>query len=91
MQEAHLNLNTPPPQPPEKSCDECCKVPAVYRCEECDQYICARCDTRIHNKGKRALHERTLLNRNFNKTNFLDPLSDERKALSNDKIFYSDT
>jgi hypothetical protein len=39
-------------------CEECDQEIAVKYCRACDQRICYRCDVKIHNKGKRALHVR---------------------------------
>ena len=42
-------------------CQECEEESAAKFCENCDQYLCSECDTRIHNKGKRAQHSKKLL------------------------------
>jgi len=41
-------------------CDECEKVGSQFICHNCDQYLCAECDKTIHNKGKRAIHQREI-------------------------------
>ena len=78
---------------PSKTCDDCDvdPKPALVYCKLCDQYLCLQCDTRIHNKGKRAQHERSSLIKSVNKTKCLDLLSDERQELAVDKIFYNDS
>ena len=42
-------------------CEECDKSEAVIYCQSCEQQLCIDCDKKIHNKGKRALHERSEL------------------------------
>jgi hypothetical protein len=37
-----------------KTCDECDTATAINYCKACDQDLCQTCDTKIHNKGKRA-------------------------------------
>eukprot|EP00808_Paulinella_micropora_P023126 g45726.t1 len=51
--------NTQPPPPPE--CDECEEAVAVWDCAECEQPLCASCDTDIHRTGKRKEHQRVAL------------------------------
>lgn len=46
----NLDINT--------NCDECEKCYALIHCLQCEQYMCESCDLKIHNKGKRAQHQR---------------------------------
>ena len=39
-------------------CEECEDGEATLFCKSCEQNLCQECDTRIHNKGKRAQHIR---------------------------------
>lgn len=42
----NLNINS--------NCEECENSFALIYCTSCEQYMCERCDNKIHNKGKRA-------------------------------------
>lgn len=39
-------------------CDDCEAREATLLCKSCGQNLCINCDLRIHNKGKRAQHQR---------------------------------
>ena len=39
-------------------CDDCESIEAPLFCKSCGQNLCSECDGRIHNKGKRAQHNR---------------------------------
>ena len=41
-----------------QKCDECEGTRVQVFCKNCDQHLCSACDTKIHNKGKRAQHPR---------------------------------
>lgn len=69
-------------------CEECDQREAAMYCQPCGQSLCTDCDAKIHNKGKRALHERTPLEQ---KQYPLELGSTKRNQLSMEKIFYSDT
>lgn len=42
-------------------CDECAvdgiRSEAWFHCSQCDQFLCERCNTSIHSRGRRALHQ----------------------------------
>ena len=45
----------------ETPCEECEDASAILFCKSCEQNLCSECDTKIHNKGKRAQHSRQQL------------------------------
>ncbi|XP_077868187.1 zinc finger FYVE domain-containing protein 1-like [Saccoglossus kowalevskii] len=47
----------------QKMCGVFCNPPndAVIRCEECDIFMCADCDAKLHSKGKKRTHERKII------------------------------
>lgn len=69
------------------SCEECDSQLALLYCRLCDQKLCPVCDSKIHNKGKRALHERSSLQEE-NKSLSLD--SDYRAKLERLEAYSSD-
>ena len=73
-----------------KLCEECDTETAIKFCQACEQNLCLKCDTKIHNKGKRALHERVPIIKTTKKY-LLDLQSCDRQNLASEKIFYSDT
>jgi len=47
------------PRPPPEECEECDEECFLNTfCSECDQWMCAQCDSTIHKKGKRSRHTR---------------------------------
>ncbi len=50
-------------------CNECESYPAQYSCISCEQLLCFTCDLKIHDKGKRKAHPRTLLTEKDTKFN----------------------
>ena len=81
-------MKEPSHEPNQDLCDECDSLtPDVY-CQACAQYLCSNCDLKIHNKAKRALHERITLK---TKLVSLELFSTQRTTLCTDKIFYNDS
>jgi len=39
-------------------CEECEAEDAMWRCQQCEQSLCAMCDSQLHRKGARARHIR---------------------------------
>ncbi|KAM3138265.1 hypothetical protein pb186bvf_009541 [Paramecium bursaria] len=44
-------------------CEECEESNATINCTQCGQILCLSCDKKIHNKGKRVLHQREQIDR----------------------------
>jgi hypothetical protein len=65
-------------------CEECDENVAAKYCSSCGQKLCLECDTRIHNKGKRALHVRGSL---VEAKKYPSWGSDQRKQLCKTELF----
>jgi hypothetical protein len=65
-------------------CEECDEKTAAKYCASCGQKLCLECDTRIHNRGKRALHVRGELNESKKHPSLA---SEQRKLLSKAELF----
>ena len=66
-----LRKNAPPPPQPQASnivkrdtpetCEDCSDSKPAHICDECDQFLCSDCDTKLHSKGSRIKHIRRLI------------------------------
>lgn len=70
-------------------CEECEESGTLLYCLICEQYICYKCDLKIHNKGKRIKHQRDKIDiENFQLVNLL---KNNRAELSKNILYVSET